>query len=54
MTRGVNILGLANNATERTLLPLIDELNQTETIYPGTNPRLAHDIGGARPPFRLT
>ena len=50
----VNILGLANNATERTLLPLIDELNQTRTVYPGTNLRLVYDIDGAILHNRLT
>lgn len=50
----VSILGLANNATERALLPLIDELNQTETIYPGTNLRLVYDIEGALPTSRPT
>ncbi len=35
----VNILGLANNATEKALLALIEELNQTRTVYPGTNLR---------------
>ena len=50
----VNILGPVNNATERTLLPLIDELNQTEITYPGTNLHFVCDIDGALPPNRLT
>ncbi len=50
----VNILGLANNAIEKALLPLIEELNQTRTVYPGTNLRLVYDIDGTTPQNRLT
>ena len=35
----VQILGLASNAADQALLPLIDQLNQTETFYPGTSLR---------------
>ena len=31
------IHGAANPVTDRTLLDLLELLNQTETIYPGTN-----------------
>ncbi len=50
----VSILGLANNATEKALPALIEELNQTRTVYPGTNLRLVYDIDGTTPQNRLT
>ncbi len=34
------ILGLANNATTKALLALIEELDQTRTVHPGTSLRL--------------
>ena len=36
-TLRVVIHGAANPATDRILLELLEQLNQTETIYPGTN-----------------
>ena len=43
----VQFLGLANDATERMLQPLLDQLNQTETVYPGTDLRLVYQFGSA-------
>ena len=36
-TLRVVIHGAANPATDRALFALLEQLNQTETIYPGTN-----------------
>ena len=41
----VQFLGLANDATERMLQPLVDQLNQTETVYPGTDLKLVYQFG---------
>ena len=49
----VSILGLASHAAEKPLLTLIDELNQTATVYPGTNLRLVYDIDGVSLPNRV-
>ncbi len=34
--------------------PVIDELNQTKTVYPGTSFRIVYDINGATLQNRLT
>ena len=36
----VRLLGLGNDAQDRHIAPLLDELNATETIYPGTDLRM--------------
>ncbi len=41
----VQFLGLVNDATERMLQPLVEQLNQTETVYPGTDLRLVFQFG---------
>ncbi len=40
----VELLGLANGATERALRPVLDELNRSRTCYPGTELRMVYDI----------
>ena len=40
----VRILGSANNAADRVITPLIEELNQTQTVFPGTNLRLVYEL----------
>ena len=42
----VQILGFASNAADRALHPLIEELNATATIYPGTELTLVYEIAG--------
>ncbi len=49
----VEILGLANNATEQSLLPLIEQLNHTRTVHPGTNVTMIYSIDKASPRNRL-
>ena len=39
----VRVLGGADNAADASLAPLFEELNRTETIYPGTNLRLVYE-----------
>ena len=39
----VQLLGLGSDACDRMLVPLIEELNATRTIYPGTDLRLVYD-----------
>ena len=46
----VQILGLANDALDRALEPLIDELNRTRTTYPGTRLRLVYEISAENQP----
>ena len=36
------------------LAPLIEELNATRTIYPGTELRLVYELAGDPPPERVT
>ncbi len=43
----VRIPGLSNKAMDRELLVLIDELNRTRTVYPGTDLRLVYELQGA-------
>ena len=40
----VRLLGLGSDSCDRTLDALIDELNETQTIFPGTNLRLVYVI----------
>ncbi len=49
----VEILGLASNATEQSLLPLIEQLNHTRTVHPGTNVTMIYSIDKASPRNRL-
>ena len=42
----VRILGTAGNAGDKALEKLLDELNQTRTVYPGTDLRLACELPG--------
>ena len=48
-TLTVQILGLANASLDNALAPLIDELNRTRTIYPGTSLRLVYELAGEIP-----
>ncbi len=41
-TLTVSVHGAANSATNKAILKLLDHLNQTETIYPGTDLRLLY------------
>ena len=50
----VHLLGLGNDACDRMLAPLIEELNATRTIYPGTELRLVYELAGDPPPERVT
>ena len=45
----VQLLGLANDASDRALLPLIKELNETATKYPGTDLTLFYEISLREP-----
>ena len=45
----VQLLGLANDASDRALLPLIKELNDTATQYPGTDLTLFYEISLRKP-----
>ena len=38
----VRLLGLGTDAQDRHIAPLLDELNATETVYPGTNLRMVY------------
>ncbi len=40
----VQILGLGSNCVDRALIPLLDELTATETVYPGTNLKLVYEL----------
>ncbi len=42
----VLIPGLSDKVMDRELLVLIDELNQTRTVYPGTDLRLVYELPG--------
>ena len=42
----IQLLGLGSAACDRMLVPLIEELNATATIYPGTKLRLAYELTG--------
>ena len=43
----VHILSLANNACDRQIDPLLAELNDTETLFTGTELRIVYDIDRA-------
>ena len=45
----IQFLGLGSDACERMLAPLIDELNATATIYPGTELRLVYEMAANSP-----
>ncbi len=45
----VQLLGLANDASDRALLPLIKELNETAAQYPGTDLTLFYEISLRKP-----
>jgi hypothetical protein len=46
----IQLLGLGSDACDRMLAPLIEELNATRTIYPGTELRLVYEFAGDPPP----
>ncbi len=41
----VRILGLANDACDRQIKPLLAELNATETHFPGNRMRMVYEVG---------
>ena len=43
----VHIFGLANDACDHQIDPLLVELNATETLFTGTEPRTVYDIDRA-------
>ena len=45
----VQFLGLGSDAYEQSLAPLIDELNQTRTRYPGTNLTIVYELPLSQP-----
>ena len=45
----VQLLGLGSDACDRMLAPLIEELNATVTIYPGTELRLVYELAAGPP-----
>ena len=46
----IQLLGLGSDACDRMLAPLIEELNATRTLYPGTELRLVYELAGDPPP----
>ena len=46
----IQLLGLGSDACDRMLAPLVEELNATRTIYPGTDLRLVYEFAGDPPP----
>ena len=40
----IQLLGLGSDSCDRMLAPLIEELNATRTIYPGTELRLVYEM----------
>ena len=46
----IQLLGLGSDACDRMLAPLVEELNGTNTIYPGTELRLVYELAGNPPP----
>ena len=46
----IQLLGLGSDACDRMLAPLVDELNATRTIYPGTDLTLVYELAGDPPP----
>ena len=49
----IQLLGLGSDACDRMLTPLVEELNGTNTIYPGTELRLVYELAGNPPPERV-
>ena len=45
----IQLLGLGSDACDRMLAPLIEELNATRTIYPGTQLRLVYEMAADSP-----
>ena len=45
----IQLLGLGSDACDRMLAPLVEELNGTNTIYPGTELRLVYELAGNPP-----
>ena len=45
----IQLLGLGSDACDRMLAPLIEELNATRTIYPGTQLRLVYEMADDSP-----
>ncbi len=45
----IQFLGLGSDACDRMLAPLIEELNATATIYPGTELRLVYEMAANSP-----
>ena len=45
----IQLLGLGSDACDRMLAPLIEELNATRTIYPGTQLRLVYEMTADSP-----
>ena len=45
----IQLLGLGSDACDRMLAPLIEELNATRTIYPGTELRLVYEMAADSP-----
>ena len=45
----MQLLGLGSDACDRMLAPLVEELNATRTIYPGTDLRLVYELAGDPP-----
>ena len=43
----VHILGLANDACDRQIDALLNELNATETVFPGTELRMVYEVAAA-------
>ena len=46
----IQLLGLGSDSCDRMLAPLVEELNATNTIYPGTELRLVYELAGDPPP----
>ena len=45
----IQLLGLGSDACDRMLAPLIEELNATRTIYPGTQLTLVYEMAADSP-----
>ena len=50
----IQLLGFGSDASDRILAPLVEELNATNTIYPGTELRLVYELAGDPPPESVT
>ena len=51
-TLTVRLLHLATRAQDQALAPLIEELNRTRTVFPGTQPRLVYEMQPSDRPGR--